>query len=371
MATQRDYYEVLGVSRDANDDEIKRAYRKAAMKYHPDRNREPDAEERFKEAAEAYDVLRDRGKRERYDRFGHAGVTGAGRPDFSSVEDIFSAFSDLFGDAFGGRAQRAARGVNTQTVLDVSLEEVATGVERTIRFDRLDFCDTCEGTGAAPGTQRQTCDTCGGYGQVERQASLGFMVTRTVVECPTCSGRGQLISTPCDSCRGSGRTRKERVVSVRIPPGIHDGQTIRVSGEGEPGDTGTTRGDLHCHIRVKEHEFFERDGDHLICRVPISFTQAALGAEVDAPTLGGTTALKVAPGTQFGTTTKLSGKGLPNLRSGRNGDLIVQFVVEIPRKLSKKQSELLRSFAETEDHAVMPESRGFFERVRDYLTGDK
>jgi molecular chaperone DnaJ len=374
VATKRDYYEVLGVGRGASPDEIKRAYRQAALKFHPDRNREPGAEEKFKEAAEAYEVLADPEKRQRYDRFGHSGLEGVGIHDFSGmgVDDIFSVFSDLFGgDLFGGmgRSQRRAdRGIDIQTVVEVDLKEVLTGVEKTLRFERSDFCQRCGGQGCEPGTQRQNCMTCGGYGQVERQTSMGFFVSRQVVDCPQCHGRGWTARKPCRDCGGDGRSPRERLIEVKIPAGVHDGQSVRVRGEGEPSPSGARRGDLRCVIRVKQHEFFERDGDHLICVLPISFTQASLGTQIDVPTLSGSAPLKVPPGTQHGAIFRLPDKGLPNLRTGRRGEQIVQARIEIPKKLSREQADLLRKFAATENNDVLPESKGFFERVKEYLT---
>lgn len=375
VAAKRDYYEVLGVERSASAEEIKRAYRQLALKYHPDRNKDDDAVERFKEAAAAYEVLSDSAKRQRYDRYGHAGLEGAGVHDFSGmgVEDIFSIFGDLFGDAFGrggfGGRGRTERGVDLQTYVQIELGEVATGAEKTLQIERTDLCDECSGSGAEPGTDRHTCTTCGGYGQVERQQSLGFLVTRSIVECPNCRGRGFTVDRACRACRGSGRARKERVINVKIPPGVHEGQSVRIAGEGEPGPSGTTRGDLRCVIRVQPHPFFERDGDNLICRMPISFSQASLGAEIEVPTLTGRTTLRVPAGTQFGDVFELRGEGLPSLRSGRRGNEVVQVLIEIPRKLSREQQELLRKFAETEDKRVLPESKGFFERVREYFKG--
>lgn len=374
VASKLDYYEVLGVGRTATADEIKRAYRKAAHAYHPDRNREPGAEQKFKEAAEAYEVLSDAEKRRRYDQYGHAGLNGVGIHDFSGMgaEDIFSIFGDLFGEAFGGRrgaGGRGERGVDIQTLVELNLEEVATGVEKTLRLERMDFCERCTGRGAEPGTDPVTCRTCGGYGQVERQTAVGFFVTRTVTACPTCHGRGNVIEKACKQCGGGGRVRKERVLTVKIPPGIHDGQSVRIRGEGEPAPLGSVRGDLRCVVRVKQHPFFERDGDHLICRLPISFTQATLGAQLEVPTLTGSAPLKVPPGTQPGTIFALPDQGLPNLQTGRRGQEVVQVLIEIPKKLSKDQRELLRKFAATEDKDVLPESKGFFERVKEYLTG--
>ncbi len=375
MVTQkRDYYEVLGLNRSAGPEEIKRAYRQAALKYHPDRNKEASSEAKFKEAAEAYEVLSDPEKRQRYDRFGHHGLDGVSMHDFSGMgaEDIFSVFSDLFGDMFGGGfgRSRASRGVDVQTVIEIDLKEVLTGVEKTLRFERQDFCQRCGGQGAEPGTERRNCNTCGGYGQIEQQTSLGFFVTRSVVDCPRCRGRGWIVERPCKQCDGTGQARRERLLDVKIPPGVHDGQSIRLRGEGELGRGGTARGDLRCVIHVRPHPFFQRDGDHLICLLPIGFTQAALGAQVDVPTLNGTTPLRIPPGTQPNTVFQLAGKGLPSLRSSRRGNQLVQVQVEIPKKLNREQEELLRRFAGTEDKNVLPESRGFFERVKEYLTGE-
>ncbi len=370
MSTKRDYYEVLGVERGAGPDEIKRSYRKLAMKYHPDRNKDnPDAEVKFKEAAEAYEVLSDANKRQRYDQFGHAGVSGAGVHDFShmGVEDIFSMFGDLFGGGRGG-GRGSRRGADLQTTVEITLDEVASGAERTLTFQRNDTCDECTGSGAAPGSKMQSCSTCGGYGQVEQASGFGSIFGRVITTCPSCRGRGQIITTPCRSCRGSGRAVKERVLTVQIPAGIHDGQAIRVRGEGESGSDGAARGDLHCYVSVQEHEFFDRQNDELVCRVPITFTQAALGATIEVPTLIGKADVKIPKGTQSGQLFRLSGQGLPNLRSGRTGDEIVQVYVEIPRKLTKKQEELLNDYAETEGHAAGSETRSFFDKLIDYLS---
>lgn len=367
--TKLDYYEVLGVSREAAPDQIKKAYRRLAHKHHPDRNQgDADAERRFKEAAEAYEVLSDPEKRQRYDQFGHAGLSGVGIHDFAhmGVDDIFSMFNDIFGGAFGGGG-RHRRGADLQTEVAISLDEVLAGTERSIEFARQDTCSACSGTGAAAGSVRQACQTCGGYGQVEQAGGLLF--GRVITSCPTCRGRGSLVTTPCDACRGSGRTRVERVVNVRVPAGILDGQVVRVRGEGEPGEEGSQRGDLHCYVRVKPHPFLERRDNNLICRMPIAFTQAALGARVEVPTLGGKASLTIPRGTQHGQVFRLGGLGLPDLRTGRRGDELVQVLVEIPKKLNKRQQELLREFAETEDLSVMPESKGFFEKLMEYVSG--
>lgn len=375
MSSKRDYYEVLGVQRNAGPDEIKRAYRQAAMQYHPDRNKQSDAETKFKQASEAYEVLSDPEKRNRYDVYGHAGLNGAAVHDFQGmgVDDIFSIFSDIFGGAFGGGGGRSRargdHGIDVQTIVEIELHEVATGVEKTLRLERMDFCDACAGKGAQPGTDVHTCRDCGGYGQVERQTSMGFIVTRSVINCPACGGRGAVVTNPCKRCGGSGRRRKECVIGVKIPAGIHEGQRIRLRGEGEPGPTGAVRGDLHCVVRVSKHPFLERDGDHLICQLPISFTQAALGAQVEVPTLSGKTPLRIPPGTQHGAIFHLPGKGLPNLRSGHSGEEVVQVLIEVPNKLTSDQQDLLRKFASTEDRQVLPETKGFFERVKEYFTG--
>lgn len=366
---KRDYYEVLGVDRSAAPEQIKKAYRRLAHKHHPDRNQnDPDAEARFKEAAEAFEVLNDPGKRQRYDQFGHAGLSGAGVHDFShmGVEDIASMFGDIFGEFFGGRS-RTRRGADLRTEITISLAEVLNGADRTIEFSRADFCDQCGGTGSAPDAQRRTCRTCGGYGQVEQTGGIFF--GRIISTCPSCRGRGSEITKPCSVCRGSGQSVKDRVVNVRVPAGIHDGQAIRVRGEGEPGENGSTRGDLHCYVRVKPHPFLERHDNDLLCRLPISFTQAALGAIVEVPTMTGKAEVKIPRATQHGQLFRLAGQGLPELRSGRRGDEIVQVMIEIPKRLDKKQEALLRDFAATEDQSVMPESKGFFEKLMDYVSG--
>lgn len=369
---KRDYYEVLNVSRDAGADDIKRSYRQCALKYHPDRNRDnPEAEEKFKEAAEAYEVLSDPEKRQRYDQFGHQGMSGAGMHDFThmGIDDIFSMFTDIFGGGFGGgRSHR--RGSDLQIEASLTFAEVATGVERTLEFERLDYCEVCNGNGAAPGSERRTCPTCGGYGQVEQAGGFGALFGRVVTTCPTCKGQGSLVVTPCKRCKGRGRYPKGRVINVKIPAGIHHGQAIRVRGEGEPGTQGGPRGDLHCYVSIQTHTFFERHNNDLVCHMPISFTQAALGAKVEVPTLDGRAELTIPHGTQSGKVFRLAGLGLPDIRTGRRGDELVQVEVEIPTHVSQKQEELLRQFAETEDKSVLPESRGFFEKLKDYFTGN-
>ncbi len=374
VSTKRDYYEVLGVARDASAEEIKRAYRKAAMKYHPDRSSDvPDAETRFKECAEAYEVLSDPERRNLYDRYGHEGLSGRAGHDFSRmrVDDIFSIFGDIFGDMFGGGggAGRGSRGVDLQTEVVLTLADVAHDTERSIEFTRSDLCEHCSGRGAEPGSEIRTCRVCGGYGQVERTTGMGFFAMRTVVPCPQCRGRGNSFAQSCKVCKGSGRAPKRRVVTVKIPAGIHDGQGIRLRGEGEPGEDGGSRGDLHCYVRIKPHPMLQRHGNDLLCEIPISFTQAALGAKIEVPTLTGKCQVEVPPGTQHGEMIRCPGQGLPDMRNHRRGDQIIRILVEIPRRLSPRQEELLREFARSEDRTVLPESKGFVDKLKDFLAG--
>lgn len=375
MATKRDYYEILNVEKSASAEDVKRAYRKLAMKYHPDRNPgDKEAETRFKECAEAYEVLSDPDKRQRYDRFGHEGLRGTSMHDFSRMDmgDIFSMFDDVFGAFFGGggrrsRAGGARRGASLETVIDLTLEEVASGAEKEIEFTRLDLCETCDGSGAKPGSEPAPCVACGGVGQVQ-QSGFGGMF-RMVTTCQTCNGAGTIIRDKCATCNGTGRKPKKRTLSVKIPRGIHDGQAVRVAGEGEPGDRGGPRGDLHVVVRVREHKLFARRDDDLILQMPVSFTQAALGAKLEVATLNGTEQITVKPGTQHGETYRIRSAGLPNLRSGHNGDLIAVLMIEVPQKLTRKQEELLRQYAETENHDVMPHNKSFWAKVKDYLAG--
>lgn len=375
MAEKADYYQVLGVERNASNDDIRRAYRRLAMKYHPDRNRgDKEAETKFKQAAEAYEVLSDPQRRQRYDRYGHEGLRGIGGHDFSRMDvgDIFSMFEDIFGDfGFGGGRRgrggsRAHRGYDLQTEVTLELEEVLRGAEKEIEFTRQDNCDTCAGTGAKPGSRPETCRTCGGQGQVA-QSGFGGMF-RMVTTCPSCGGAGQVLRDRCPTCGGQGRRPRHRVLTVKIPPGIHEGQAVRVPGEGEPGSHGGPRGDLHVAVRIAEHKLFARDRDDLILQMPLSFTQAALGAQVQVPTLDGPHTLTIKPGSQHGQTIRIPERGLPNLRTGQRGDLIVVLEIEIPKKLSKKQEQLLREFADTEDRTVLPASTGFWDKIKQYLT---
>jgi len=375
--TKRDYYEVLSVTRTTDGEEIKRVYRRLAMKYHPDRNPgDHDAEVRFKECAEAYEVLSDPQKRARYDAHGHAGVNG--QHDFSHMDvgDIFSMFEDIFGGAFGGArggqrggGQRAARGFDLETQVELTLQEVATGVEKTIDFEKQDHCDKCSGTGAKPGSQPVTCVQCAGRGQVAQQGFGGMF--RMVTTCPNCRGRGQVVKDFCNSCGGTGRQLRKKSVKIKIPAGVHEGQAVRLAGEGEAGEAGGPSGDLHVYIAVQAHSIFSRHNDDLVCQVPISFVQAALGASVEVPTLKGTEKLEIPGGTQHGEIIKLKAKGLPNVRSNRTGDQIVQILVEIPRKLTEKQRAILREYAAIEeDVAVMPHKKGFMDKLKDRLKGE-
>jgi molecular chaperone DnaJ len=379
--TKRDYYEVLGVSRNADGDEIKRAYRRLAMKYHPDRNNgegKSEAESKFKECSEAYEVLCDAQKRARYDQYGHQGVQAGHDFSHMDVADIFSMFDEIFGGGLGGgmggrgagpRAQRAHRGYDLETQVELTLTDVAIGCEKTIEFDKQDTCETCKGTGAKAGTQPVTCPQCGGQGRVAQQGFGGMF--RMVTTCPSCRGRGSVVREHCRSCGGSGRQVKKRVVTVKIPAGVHEGQGVRITGEGEAGDHGAPPGDLHCYITVRPHPIFSRHNNDLVCQIPISFTQASLGGPIDVPTLKGTERMDVPPGTQHGEVFKLKGRGLPDIRTYKSGDQVVQILVEIPKKLTERQKQLLREFSETEDASVMPQRRGFMDKLKEMLKGEK
>ncbi len=352
---KRDYYEILGISRTAREEEIKKAYRKLALKYHPDRNpNDKDAEERFKEAAEAYEVLRDREKRQIYDRFGHEGLEGRGFRGFAGFEDIFSSFGDIFEDFFGfstrgSRRPRSRQGNSLRYDIELTLEEAFQGKEEEIVFNRLDKCNTCSGSGIKPGSRTQVCTTCQGRGQVIR--SQGFFQISTT--CPACHGQGEIISDPCMECNGEGRVRVERRINVKIPPGVDTGSQLRLSGEGQPGEYGGPPGDLFIVIHVRSHDFFERKDEDLMCEIPISFVQAALGDSVIIPVLGNNDheyELKIPQGTQPGDVIRVPGKGMPRLNEAdKRGDLYVRINVRVPKKLNQSQRELLEAFAETED----------------------
>ena len=372
---KRDYYEVLGVKREASQDDVKRSYRRLAMKYHPDKNPgDSSAEEKFKECAEAYEVLSDPDKKQRYDQYGHDGLRGSGMHDYShmNVQDIGDMFGDIFGDFFGGgRRRRSARpnapsrGYDLETMVELSLEDIANGTEKGIEFTRQDNCTECDGSGNAKGSQPSTCTMCGGNGQVQKAGLGGFF--QMVSTCPTCQGQGKVITNPCKKCRGKGQVPKKRTVSIKIPAGVHEGQGIRVTGEGEPGKFGGPRGDLYCYVRVQAHPFLMRDGNDLIATVPIGFTQATLGTMIEVPTLSGPKQLKIPAGTQHGNVFRIKSEGLPDIRSRRKGDELVKIVIEIPRNLSKKQKDILREFAKTEDKKVLPESIGFFDKLKKHF----
>jgi len=378
---KRDYYEVLGVGKNASGDDIKRAYRRMAMKYHPDKNPDnKEAEAKFKECAEAYEVLSDPEKRRRYDQFGHEGLRGIGMRDYSHMkwQDIGSIFEDMFGfddflgDIFGARGRKArrggpSRGYDLETSVELSLEDIAKGTEKTIEFTRQDICPECGGSGCAKGKSPVRCSTCNGSGQVARGGGFFQMVST----CPSCHGTGQMITNPCRKCKGSGKTPKKRVVSIKIPRGVHEGQGIRVANEGEPGRGGGPRGDLYCYVRLKPHEFLHRDGNNLIAVVPISFTQATLGATIDVPSLNGAKQLKIPAGTQYGSVFRIKDQGLPDIRTGRTGDQLVHIIIETPAKLSTEQQELLREFAKTENKRVSPQSASFFEQLKKHFGNSK
>ena len=365
--SKRDYYDVLGVSRDASDREISKAYRKLAVKFHPDSNPgDEEASSRFKEAAEAYEVLSDSDKRMRYDRYGHSGVDGAGQ-QFGSAEDIFAAFGDLFGggafgDLFGG-GSRTRRGSDVRADVTLTLEEAATGVEKNISFQRRSTCKTCEGSGSQPGSEVATCTQCGGTGRIFQ--STGILRVQTT--CPVCRGAGQIILDPCADCRGRGYVSDNVNLEVSIPAGVDDGMRVRLAGEGEPSSSGGPSGDCYVFIQVMRHKLFHRDGDNIILQMPISYTQAALGAEIEVPTLEGPDKLKIGRGTQSGEVFKLPGKGMPNPQGRRKGDMLVQTYIETPKKISGEQEELLRQLAELEQKDVLPERKNFLQRLTDYF----
>ncbi|MFH0848235.1 MAG: molecular chaperone DnaJ [archaeon] len=361
MAQKRDYYEVLGVPKGATKDEIKRAYRKLALQYHPDRNKSADAEERFKEISEAYAVLQDDEKREQYNRFGHAGIDQRyssedifRSTDFDSIfRDLgFGGFGGIFEMFFGGRSSwgepRQARGADLRYDLAISLEDVLTGTTREIQIPRAETCEGCGGTGARKGTQPKTCPTCQGRGQIEHMQQTGFARIVRVQACNRCEGRGVIIDSPCNECGGSGRVERRRKIRVNIPAGIESGWTLRLAGEGDVGDTGMPPGDLYVFVNVTPHSIFERDGPDIYCTIPISFPQAALGAEIEIPTLESSAKLHIPEGTQTGTIFRMRGKGLPILRGRGKGDQLVRIAVRTPTGLGDRQKSLLKEFEEEE-----------------------
>jgi len=372
-ATKRDYYEVLGVSRTATATEISKAYRRMAIKYHPDSNRDDEeAIAKFKECAEAYEVISDEQKRARYDKYGHAGVDGQAG-GFQDVGDIFEAFGDIFGgtifeDFFGGRPQRTRvrRGADIRCDVTLDLEEAAAGCLKKVSLTRHDRCRTCQGSGAKPGSEPQVCGRCRGHGQVVQATGI----LRVQTTCPQCRGNGKVITTPCTDCDGSGAIPKEVLLEVQIPGGVDDGMRVRLSEEGQPSPDGGPRGDAYCFIRVRQHKIFKREGSDLIVQVPLSYSQAVLGTAIEIPTLNGKREIDIPRGTQSGEVFQLRGQGMPDPRSGMRGDLLVQTYVEIPKKVNAQQEELLRQLAELEDEHVTPHRKSFLERVLQYFRTD-
>jgi molecular chaperone DnaJ len=370
MLDKRDYYEVLGVHKNASDAEIKKAFRRQAMKHHPDKNPgDHEASEKFKEAAEAYEVLSDPQKRANYDQFGFAGVEGAG--GFGGgfgARDFSDIFGDIFGDFFGAAAgygrSHAMRGADLRYNMSISFEEAAFGKETTVKIPKTEVCPKCYGTGSKPGTQPKVCPSCRGTGQTRVQQGF-FSISRT---CGTCRGEGKIITDPCPECKGMKYVEREKTLSVKIPPGVETGSRLRLTGEGEPGSGGGPSGDLYIVINVKEHPLFTREGDDIWCEVPISFTTAALGGEIEVPTLAsGKVKLKVPPGVQTGKVFKLKGKGIANVQGYGLGDEMVKVVVETPTNLTQRQKELLTEFARLSGDDANPISKGFWDKVKDLI----
>lgn len=372
--SKRDYYEILGVARNASETELKKAFRKAAHKYHPDRNPDnPDAESHFKEAKEAYEILTDAQKRAAYDQFGHAGVDpssagfGGGGPHGANFSDIFGdVFGDIFGGGRGGGGPRVQRGSDLRYNLELNLEDAVQGTTVNIEVPNLVHCETCHGSGAKKGTSPVTCTTCGGHGQVRMQQGF-FSLQQT---CPRCHGTGRMIKEPCGDCRGSGRVQRRKKLSVKVPPGVDSGDRIRLAGEGEAGEAGGPSGDLYVQINVRPHPIFARDGNDLYCEVPISFVIATLGGELDVPTLDGRVKLKIPPETQSGQMFRMRGKGVKPVRGGAEGDLLCRVEIETPVNLSERQKELLREFDSTtrgyeEKHS--PRSRTWLDGVKKFF----
>jgi molecular chaperone DnaJ len=366
MSSPRDYYEVLEVDRDASDNVIATAYRKMAIQFHPDKN--PGDEEaiaRFKEAADAFEVLSDSEKRARYDQFGHAGVNGqGGAHHFTDVEDIFSAFGSVFGDLFGGGRRRSRKGRDVRCDVTLTLQEAASGVRKTVQFQRHEPCNSCHGTGAAPGSRSETCSYCGGHGKVVQSAGI----VRVQTTCPACHGAGHSVGTPCRPCRGTGQTLKKVKAEVEIPGGVDDGMQVRITGQGEPSSHGGSPGDCYCFVSILQHPLFEREGQHLICRIPVTYSQAVLGAQLEVPTLHGRGEVEIPPGTQSGDVFRLRGKGMPDVRLAGLGDMLVQVNVEVPKQVTEEEEELLRRLADLEHKNVAPARKSFIEKVKDYFS---
>lgn len=373
--SKRDYYEILGVSKDATEAEIKKAYRKVAKECHPDLNPDDkEAEQRFKDSSEAYEVLSNSEKKAQYDQYGHAGMNGAGGGGFGGggfgggtggFGDIFEDIFDMFGGGGGGR-QGPRPGADIKYGMTITFEEAAFGVEKEIKLDREEDCGKCDGSGAKPGTDKKTCDKCKGAGQLKYAQNTPFgQVVRTGA-CDECSGTGEKIETPCDKCHGSGREMKTKTLNIKIPAGVDTGSVISLRGEGEAGEKGASRGDLFLYIDVKPHKTFKREGVNLYCDIPISFSEAALGADIRVPSLEGKLKYKIEPGTQTGTTFRLKGKGVENLKGGRKGDLYVTVKVKIPTKLNSKQKELIEELAdESGENLRSSKKKGFIDKVKD------
>lgn len=368
MANKRDYYDVLGVDKGAGKSEIDKAYRRLAIKYHPDSNKDDDdAIAKFKEASEAYEVLSDQQKRARYDQYGHSGVDGGAQ--FTDVEDIFEMFSgSIFGDLFGGGGRgrggrRVRRGADVRCDVEISLEEAASGVAKEVSYRRRVHCSTCDGSGAAPGSKPMACVACGGQGQVVQSAGI----LRVQTACPHCGGKGQVISEPCKPCRGQGLEPKQTTLEVQIPAGVKDGDRIPLRGQGEASPDGGPDGDAYCFIEVKEHDLFHRDGPNLILQLPISYTQAVLGAEIEVPTLAGKEVLTVTRGTSSGDVFRMRGRGMPVYRSSQCGDLLVQTFIEVPKKVNEEQEKLLRELAALDDENVLPQRKSFLDKIKNFF----
>ncbi len=371
---KEDYYNVLGVERNASQDDVKRAYRKLALKYHPDKNQgNKQAEEKFKIAAEAYEVISDPAKRKRYDQFGHEGLRGGESRGFGNFEDIFDAFGDIFGGSGGGggsifeeffgggRSQAAKRGASLRCDIALDFKEIATGIEKTIEITKRDFCEECRGTGARKGTSPVSCPYCKGKGEIHQRQ--GFFTIRTT--CPKCQGNGKIIETPCRKCGGQGMYPKKSNIKVQVPAGIEDGARLRVTGQGESGANGAHPGDLYCDIHIKPHSIFKRQDNDIICEFPITFTQAALGCEIEVPTiLGKLRKVRIPAGMQGDDIISVKGEGFPHVRGYGVGNMLVHIVVETPTKLTPRQEELLREFAESEHKNVTPKRKNFFQKVK-------
>jgi molecular chaperone DnaJ len=373
---KKDYYEVLGVIRTSSQEEIKRAYRQLALRYHPDRNPgSKESEEKFKEAAEAYSVLGDQEKRTTYDRFGHEGLRGEGFTGFSGFDSsVFEEFEDIlgnffgFGDIFGtrDRSRRSypQRGRDLALELEITLEEASAGVEKEISLNRAEVCDICKGSGMRPGTRKTACPACQGRGQLRYQQGF-FTVART---CSHCRGAGEIISTPCQECKGAGKTKQKRTLKIRIPPGVDDDSRLRLGGEGEPGDVGGVRGDLYVVIRVAKHDFFEREENNLYCQIFISYSQAALGALIEVPNLDSEIEqVKIHPGTQSGEVYRLKGRGIKDLNSRRKGDLFLKVLVRTPENLTKEEKELLRRLADLRGEELDKTDRSLIDKVKNII----